>query len=406
MRMKYLFFLLLIIFPFGQLGRLTLGESEAALQINDVVVGFLVGGWVVLNLIKRKKFNPPPLSKPIFIFFSLALLSILVNLPSWEGNLTGGLYLLRWAEYAGLYFFLYEAFLDKKFTRGKTLRILTVSGVIVGFIGILQYFLYPDLRNLYYLGWDPHYFRVFSTFFDPAFTGMILVLTLILLVIFFFRERPKGALKWWFWVAIIVVYSAFALTYSRSSYLAFLSGMSAIAYLKRAPKFFFFTILIFISTLILLPKMENRIGSNLVREETSLARIINWKQSLQIIRDHPIFGVGFNNYRQVQTSYGFLKEEGSHAGAGADSSMLFVWATTGIVGLAAYLWLGWLMVKLALHSWHTEKSIYGLALFASLAALFFHSLFVNSLFYPWIMEWVWILAALVSVENRDLKPEV
>ncbi|MDP3998541.1 MAG: O-antigen ligase family protein [bacterium] len=406
--MKYLFFLLLVIFPFGQLGRLPFGESEVALQINDLIAGLLVGAWIIWHLVRRKKITPLPLLKPILVFLGIALFSILVNLPEWK-SLAGVLYLLRWVAYSCLYFFLCEAFSGKEISRRETFRVLALAGMVVGFLGIFQYFLYPDLRNLYYLGWDPHYFRVFSTFFDPAFTGVILVLTLILLVVSFWEKRPKGIVKWWFLVAIIVVYSAFALTYSRGSYLAFLAGIGTIAYLKRAPKFFVVTVLIFVITLVVLPKREDRIGSNLAREDTITARIINWKQSLEVIRDHPIIGVGFNNYRLARKQYGFTVENGtvSHASAGADSSLLFVWATTGIFGLLAYLWLGWRMTKLALRSWRIEKSVYGLALLSGIAALFFHSFFVNSLFYPWTMEWIWILAAIVSVSKTNkVRPSI
>lgn len=392
---KTLFFLLLVLFPFGQLGRVTLSADGLVLQINDLFIGLIIGWWIFWHLLKKERFINPPLGKYIFFFFIIGLASILLNLPHWGFRLSGSLYLIRWAVYAGLYFFVYEMVKKKEITRQWVTSGLIAVGIVVGILGLLQYFLYPDLRNLYYLGWDPHYYRVFSTFFDPAFTGAILVLTLILLAI---NKR-----RWWFWVGAIVVYIAFALTYSRSSYLAFLAGMGTIAYLKKSPKFFLAVALIFILTLVVLPKREDHIGSDLARQESSLARIINWKQNLQIIKDNPIFGVGFNNYRQVQGRYGFLEETGvvSHAGGGADSSLLFVWATTGILGLAAYLWLGWKMIKLIIYN---LQFTINLVLVSSIAALFLHSFFSNSLFYPWIMEWVWILAALASVNKAKPLP--
>lgn len=400
--LRLVFFFLLAIFPLGQLDRLTFGNGEIALHLNDLVAGCLIGGWLIWHLYKRQKIEFPPLAKPIMAFSLLALFSLLISFPFLGVSLAAGFYLLRWITYAGLYFFLYEAFLGGVILKGKTLRVLTLMGVIVGMLGIFQYFFYPDLRNLYYLGWDPHYFRVFSTFLDPAFTGLILVLTLILIISYIFQSGWKQErLKWWIILSITSTYIGFSLTYARSAFGAFLSAIFILAYLKKSLKFFLIALLIFILTLFILPKQEDRIGSDLTREESSFARIVSWKHSLQIIKDHPLFGVGFNNYRQDQEKYGFLKndEATSHAGAGADSSLLFVWATTGIFGFVTYLWLGWKIINLGLTSWRNKKLIYGLVLLASCGALFFHSFFVNSLFYPWIMEWIWILAACVSVDE-------
>lgn len=407
-----LFILILALFSLGQLGRIPLGGGEVVLHFNDLVVGFLFAGWVFWHLIKKKKFLQPPLCKPIFLFSLLALFSLFINFSDWVGNWAPPLYLLRWIIYAGLYFIVFELAKEKKIEIRWLFKGLTVVGVLVGGLGILQYLLYPNLRNLAYLGWDPHYFRVFSTFFDPTFTGMILVLTLIPISIFLLDAKYKDKLtKWWLLGAALTAYTALALTYSRGSYLAFLAGMGVVAYLKRAPKFFLAIVLIFALTLVVLPKRDDRIGSNLAREETITARIINWKQSLKIIKDQPLFGVGFNNYRQAQERYGFLEEEKwvSHAGGGADSSLLFVWATTGIFGLLAFLWLGWKIVEMGVRNpfgpslGRGQESGISTALLASTSALFIHSFFSNSLFYPWIMEWFWILAALVSVEK--LRPD-
>lgn len=397
------FLFLLAIFPLGQLARFDVGESGIIFLLNDLVVGFLVGGWIIWHFAKKRAFALPPLGKTILTFWIIALVSLLVNFSKWDHNLVASFYLLRWVFYAGLYFFLYEFFLEKSISEKRVFRIMILVGVVVGLLGIFQYFLYPDLRNLYYLGWDPHYFRVFSTFLDPAFTGMILVLTLIMIISYVVKKNFKEErLRWWIILSLVSTYIGLSLTYSRSAYGAFLSGVFAISYLKKSFKLLLIVLLTFIITLVILPKREDRIGSNFARQESSLARIISWQHSFQIIKDHPILGVGFNNYRQAQKEYGFLEETewSSHAGAGGDSSLLFIWATTGVFGFIVYLWLGWKIVTLGLRSWFINNSLYGLVLFSSLVALLFHSLFVNSLFYPWVMEWIWILAAIVSAEMK------
>src|SRR3972149_11539087 len=232
--LKILFFTLFLVFPFGQLGRIPFGEGEIVLQLNDLVIGFLIGCWVGGHFLKKERFVNPPFGKYIFFFFIIGLTSFLLNLPRWGFSLSGSLYLVRWTTYAGLYFFTSELIFKKEISPGKIFRGLVLAGIAVGIFGIFQYFLYPDLRNLYYLGWDPHYYRVFSTFFDPTFTGMILVLTLIPLVIYLMEKKYTSVAsllclidgnykdmftKWWLIIAGATVYTALALTYSRASYL-------------------------------------------------------------------------------------------------------------------------------------------------------------------------------------------
>jgi O-antigen ligase len=180
-------------------------------------------------------------------------------------------------------------------------------------------------------------------------------------------------------------YFALALTYSRSSYLAYLVGISVVAWIKKSPKLFLAAFLLGVLTILILPRPSGSEGVRLEREESAWARVDNWKQSLTIWVKHPVFGVGFNTYRYAQKKERFLEDDWqeNHAGAGADSSLLFVLATTGLLGFLSYGFLGWQMLKL--------KS---LVVKASLIALLIHSFFLNSLFYPWVMLWFWSLDAL------------
>ena len=56
-------------------------------------------------------------------------------------------------------------------------------------------FVYPDLRNLWYLGWDPHYYRVFATLLDPNYVGILLVLTIFVWIYIWVNNKK---LRIWF----------------------------------------------------------------------------------------------------------------------------------------------------------------------------------------------------------------
>jgi len=400
-----LLFVFLTLYPFGQLTRLPfglvglhLGEQfpEIHLYLTDVVLALLLTVWIIRRIwLVKRKYRFPPLGKPIIIFWGIAFLSLFFNfsnLPRWE-VMIAGLYLLRLAVYFGFYFLIYD-FRRKK----KIIDFLMVSGVMMGVWGLVQYLLWPDIGSFSFWGWDPHYYRVVGTFLDPNFSGIIYVLTLILLTIQnwekIFQLRTKGVV---FYGSFLLVYLALALTYSRSSYLAYLVAMMVIAVVKKNFKLFLVGFLVGFLTILVLPRSSGGEGVYLKRTASVYSRFHNWQQALLISREHPFLGVGFNAYRYVQQSYGFLTDgwRASHAGAGADSSFLFVLATTGCLGVFAYIYF-WLKIfflakrKLRLNS----KDGLAIIILATAAALLVHSCFVNSLFHPWVLAWWMIILAL------------
>lgn len=133
---------------------------------------------------------------------------------------------------------------------------------------------------------------------------------------------------------------------------------------------------------------------NLFRTVSSVARLESAQNTILIIKNNPIFGVGFNSYRYAQLRYNIRSEKlgvVSHADAGTDNSFLFVMATTGLVGFILFAFLWFCIFKQQL-----TKPL----LIASLVGIFVDSLFVNSLFYPFIMLWLWIILAL-SIKNHN-----
>ena len=73
--------------------------------------------------------------------------------------------------------------------------------------------------------------------------------------------------------------------------------------------------------------------------------------------------------------------EDIHSGAGSDSSLLFVFATTGIFGFLVYL-LGVLFVSFGDFAQKNKNWLLSLAL---VMGFILESQFINSLFYPQIM---------------------
>lgn len=370
---KLIFFLIFLVYPLGQLARVPITIPSLNFYLLDGFVGLLIFTWPAWHFIKKKKFIWPALTKPILLFSGIAFLSWLINLPghSLQESLIAFLYLLRWLAYVGLYFVIYE-FKDqfgKDLTNG-----LMAAGLASLVFGFLQYFFLPDTRFLFYSGWDEHYYRLIGTFLDPGYTGLIFVLTFLLIMEKFWQRKayllPFAA----------ATYLGLALTYSRASYLAFIFALGLWSYLKKRPRIFALGLVLMVVTLYFLPRPVGE-GGKLGRVSTIASRLNSYQKAIRIAFDHPIFGVGFNFYRYVQRDYGYLDDDWqpSHAGAGADASLLFVWATTGTLGLLAFFNL---LLKM------TSKVP------VVLLTVLVHSFFNHSLFYSWVMLWFWMMVAL------------
>ena len=358
--MKWLYLLLFVTLPLGQLGAIPI-FAGVTIYAHDLAL-------VLLLIFSRKKEFKGRLRYPIVFFIWTAVVSLLANAYRFPASeiIVSSLYLVRWMVYASIYFVIQGV--SPKFL----LKGLYVFGVALSGLGIVQYFLYPYLRNLSYLGWDPHLFRVFSTLLDPNFAGLIFILTLFL-----------GAKQKYPLITQGITLAAFFLTFSRSSYLAFLVGITLWLFATKKAKYIVAVVTIFLLVLVFLPKPDGE-GVKLFRTVSTFARIGNWQRGLTLISQPRPFGHGFNTLRYEQRERGWVDDSEmiSKAGAGLDNSLLFVLATTGILGFAAYIWLLWIQFK-----------IKSLLLTTTLVAVIVHSMFSNSLFYPWVMVWMWILTA-------------
>jgi len=398
---KLLFYLLLITLPLGQLGRLPFGGEYINLYLPDILIPVLIFVWLGYTLAIRKKLELPPLTDFIFLFGFIALIS-LVNGKRFIGMgefTVSAMYLIRWALYAGVYFVAWDLVRGRPNIKYSILNILILSGVVLALAGFLQLVVLPDFTTLDpSLGWDPHKNRLASTFFDPNFSGAYLVLTLALL---FSRILYDEKVVWG--LLGTVVFVALVLTFSRSAWLMFAVSMGVMGVLK-SKKLLVLALVAFLAAYALVPRVQTRVAGGVDPDDSARARIVSWKDTLEIVRENPWIGVGFNTFRYAQARYdffGFRDPLGGRAGAGSDSSLLLVLATTGMVGLAAFLLLGFKALWPLAHFSGGKRYGVNLAVLAGFAGLLAESNFINSLFYPWVMIWVWSMLAVAHTQKEN-----
>lgn len=377
-------FLLLILFlafyPFGQLLRLSFnfGNSRVNLHPIDLVVGIIF----ILFFVQRRAF--PKFSKTVVTFAVVAIFSYIVSFFVLETKfpLTPFLYLLRLCAYTTFLAFVANLTEGNLLIKKKLFNCLILILLLVGTLGWIQYLFFPDLRDLKYIGWDDHYFRMVGSFIDPGYLSLILVFGGILSFAKYLANKKISYLLLFLFFAVSI-----AFTYSRAGYLAFFVSLCFLLFKQKLYKIFAFIALSFLIMLFILPRPGGE-GVRLERLFSVEARLQNYSDSIQIIQKSPLLGVGFNNICIAKDVYLEKDEFFSNSCWGLDSSILFILATTGVIGLIIFLSFAIQTFK------YLDDSKYKNSVRACLLALLVHSFFSNSFFYPWMMGFFAILIPL------------
>ena len=371
----------LIFFSLGQIGRIGIGDYPVFIHLYEVPL-------VLFTILLMFKFRLTPLLqsklKILWIMAIWALISFIISLffYSWYENAIALMYMLRLAFHLlfGMYVSTYISQLSV--THLNTLK-LVMYALIAWFAGtmIVQYFLYPNIGNIAYLGWDPHIQRAVGLFLEPPLAAAFLGLSMIYLY-------QSKLLIIYRYVSIGILGMLFLLTYSRG---ALVAGLVTLGYLLlRSMKLQLLSIIIVIILLglVLLGK-SNLESTNLFRTSSIQSRMTDYQQGVEIWSQNIISGIGYNHIRFEKETYideVFVEDYNpSHGIASFHSSFLIVAVTTGFIGLAIAI-IG--LVQLWSVNVYTKHAVIFLSII---------SLFDNVLLHPFIL----VLFALMLALNHS-----
>ena len=323
--------------------------------------------FVKCVVLGKLDFPRTPLNKPIAAFVLVNILATIFSIDRYTSifgyytRFNGGL--LSLLCYVALYYVFIEEMRDK---RNRFVRSLLLSSLLVSIYGILQHF-----------GIDKDYWvqdvqrRVFSTLGQPNWLAAFLVM-MIPVSLSQMLGRAKGAQLQYVFLPTIL-YSAFWFTSSRSGLLGFGAAMATFLIflgkenLKKnwRPLLLVGLSWLLISVLTFTPKIVAAATPSAHPQQTPTGstvqiRLAVWKGTLNLIKDHPLLGTGpetfaysFLPYRPVELNqtaeWEFLYNK-------AHNEYLNVAACTGLLGLAAYLWI---IGKFIL--WNLKERLVGLS---------------------------------------------
>lgn len=373
-------------FMLGQLGVLLRGVGGFPSQTGGVylfdlaVIAFGLLG--LISFLNSKNFKIHPFLIPFIIFGAVGGVSLILYSPTLglTTSVVSSMYLIRFLAYVLGALVLYNMFKNRLVSPTVILKLIIYSALILVLLGFIQLLILPDFAILDpNLGWDPHKFRLSSTFFDPNFVGSYISISLGVLLLkgrVFFKKNLLVLLY-------VILILGLILTFSRSAWAMF-AVILFVYGIKYNFKILLISLLLGFSSYFLVPRVQTRLIGITDPADSAAFRLVSWRNTMEIANKHLFLGVGYNSFRFVQKEEGYLPSGsyGDHSSGGSDSSLLLVLATSGVLGLFVFI-IGLIRPLRANLYWQII-----------LPGLLVNSLFINSLFYPQIL-FVW-LTLLVS----------
>lgn len=135
---------------------------------------------------------------------------------------------------------------------------------------------------------------------------------------------------------------------------------------------------------------------------SNLARISLWKSSWNMIKDHPIVGVGLGQFgNEYQTKY-FLEKKFSHYNH-CHNNILKIWTETGTIGLIGFLIMSLYILLSNFRIWFKDKNPYSLMIWSSWLSFMIFGMFDVIIDHAAITKiWWFLLGTLLVMLNKRL----
>ena len=290
---------------------------------------------------------------------------------------------------AFLYWLLRQARLD----RDGILRladILVLSATLVSLQGLYQY------------AWTDEVIvaegvrRARGIYGSPNNLALVLgrVLPVMLAMLF---AGPRGRRRWLYGLAALPAGLSLLLTFSKGALLLGVpAALVTIGLLAGKRGRLAAVVLVAAGALLLVPVLRTPRFSSLVSlRGTSFLRIKLWEAACDMVRDHPLLGVGLDNFLTHYRTY--IRPEAmdepnlSHP----HNWVLDFWLRTGLPGLLAFLWLQWSFFRRALEIWQrgcdSALTALTIGLIAAMVDMMSHGL-IDAAFFVVELAALWALA--------------
>lgn len=267
------------------------------------------------------------------------------------------------------------------------------SAVAVALIGVYQ-FLFTDWVIV-----GEGVRRVLAVYGSPNNLALYLERALPLAIVLGVSGSFRfSVLNFQFLVAALVIALVLYLTYSRGAWLGVLAGLVFIAFFDRRARIVAGVLLI-VGLVAVLPFLQTERAQSLfqVGTGTGFFRVSVWDSALRMIRDHPIWGVGLDNFLYEYPKYinpdAWREPNLSHP----HNIVLDFWLRLGIAGVGVLAWMMLAFYRQGMRVRQGNARTLALGLMASMTAALAHGLIDAAYFYV-DLAFVWMMSLGVMEE--------
>lgn len=351
------FYVLIAYVPFNKMLSGTFGGFMTALNLTNILILVTVFCWVMNSMLtKQRMFDGSALNWLVLLFCFLGVFSVIRG-----GFYYGSRYameyifpLKRWLTPVFLYFIALNVIKNKEILK-NTIIILMIVVAAAGLLTVKEGFDLGDAGSL-----DSS--RVNGIAGQPNMMGAFFVYYMFLFLGFFYFNWNKLQ-SWMLLIPFLICFRGIQVTYSRGAYMAFAFGLAAITFFKN--KILFFLMCLGIIFALLNPqflpggmrfaidrteKTDNKgfameqIYEGAPLEDTvdasSANRITIWKAALEMIKDNPLWGVGYGVFGYALGYY-----NPNFSGWDAHNTYLIIAAEMGIPVLLIFMIIIFILFK-------------------------------------------------------------
>jgi putative inorganic carbon (HCO3(-)) transporter len=364
----------------------------------NVFTGLFIVGFLLKKVIyKEKLFTKGPLDLPFLLFFIISGISIF-NSINYPDSIKG---LFKVARYILLVLIIAEEIKDEK--QVKRIMFSIAAGISLTAIDCLwQIFSGKDFIRGYATIINLDLKRATASFVDANVLGVYLsaLVPLVIAVALYYFKSKKRII---FSVISLLGMVAIALTYSRPTLLALYIVLFFLCIMKR-DKVLIIILLVFtaLSPFIAPPTVKywaKQVNYNPLRFMCNDDRIAIYRNSFNMIKHHPVIGVGTNTFMKNYKIYKEVPEYRNIVTADyvyAHNNFFHMFAENGVIGLGIFLWLLYGLFRKSFSIYKKLKNDYlkiiSLSLIACLIAFLVNGLTESSLYYSRVASIFWYLA--------------
>jgi putative inorganic carbon (HCO3(-)) transporter len=363
--------------------------------------GLLIISFLGKKVLKKEQiFTETAINIPILLLFLISCLSIF-NSINYADSFKGGLFKL--IRYILVFFIVVGELKDEKHIR-RIIFSIAAGIALVSFDGIWQVITRRDFIRGYAPVINLGLIRATASFKDSNTLGIYLsaIAPVIFgLSLYYFKEGKKIALLLLSLLALLAI----ALTYSRPTLLAIYVVLLFLGIARKDKAMIALLIILTLSFPFILPtsvkKWAREVEYNPFRFMCNDDRIAAYRNSLNMIKDHPFIGLGANTYMKNYKKYREPREYRNIVTKDymyAHNNFLHMAAEIGLIGLSIFIWLLYKLFRECQNIYkrldNNYLKIISLSLSACLIAFLVNGLTESSLYYSRVAIIFWYICGL------------